>query len=281
MKVYILTDMEGITGVVHPDQLSIEGKEYNRARKLFTGDVNAAIEGAVQAGAKEIVVCEGHGSMRNILIEDLHEKASLILGPAEYKSYCQIIDLDDSFDAAVFVGFHAKAGTEKAILSHTWVGSAIHHFKINGDVLGETGIDAAICGEFGVPVVCVTGDDALAKEAKETLGQQVNTVVVKKAIARTIAKCYPPSASSKMITSTVKNSLQDISKYPIYKVKLPVTIEIGFYMNQMAYKASQLDGVERITDRDVLIKGDNFIPTITKAWQAIAQSLLKTPEWMA
>ena len=180
MKVYILTDMEGATGVVHGDQLMNTEKEFNRARKFLTDDVNAAVEGAIQAGASEVVVCEGHATMRNILLENLHEGASLIFGPTEYKNYCQIIDLDESFDAAIFVAFHAKAGNEKAILSHTWVGSAIHHIKVNDKILGETGLNAAICGEFGVPVVCVTGDDELAKEAKETLGEQVETAIVKK-----------------------------------------------------------------------------------------------------
>ena len=183
MKIFILSDMEGATGIVHPDQLVIEAKEYNRGRKLLTSDINAAVEGALEAGATDIVVCEGHGSMRNILIEDLNENARLILGPAEHKKYCQIIGMNDSFDAAIFVGFHAKAGNEKAILSHTWVGSAVHHVKVNGKIFGETGLDAGICGEYNIPVVAVIGDDELGKEAKDLLGRTSRNNCCKKSFS--------------------------------------------------------------------------------------------------
>ena len=151
MKLYICADMEGVTGITHRDQLMDKGAErYRRGCALLTGDINAAIGGAVAAGVTEAVVSEGHGHMRNVLLEDLHPAARLVRGPAswENKPLCQVQGLDDTFDVAFLVGFHSRAGTPRGLLSHTWVGAVVHEIAINGQVLGETGLDAALCGDF-------------------------------------------------------------------------------------------------------------------------------------
>ena len=151
MKVFMLVDMEGITGVVNWSQVLSDKPEYSIGQRLLMSDVNAAIEGVLEAGAKEVVVCEGHAHMRNIVLEQLNDHARLIAGPAKHKKHCQIIGLDDSFDAAVFVGFHARARTKQAILAHTWTNS-VHHVKVNGEEFGETALNAAICGVYDVPL---------------------------------------------------------------------------------------------------------------------------------
>ena len=280
MKVFILTDMEGATGIIHRDQLVIEEKEYARGRKLLTGDVNAAVEGALDAGATEVVVCEGHGTMRNILLEDLHESASLVLGPTEYKDYCQIIGLDDSFDAAIFVGFHAKAGNEHGILSHTWVGGAVHSITVNGTVFGETALDAGICGVYQVPLVAVCGDNELAKEVKETVGNHVETIEVKQAYSRAVARCYPPAATKKWIRDGVARALKNKTDHPVFRVDEPVVIDTQFYMPYMAEKAARVNQGERIAESTIRVEDKSYLNAIARTWASISQGIINLPDWM-
>ncbi|MBW2367299.1 MAG: M55 family metallopeptidase [Deltaproteobacteria bacterium] len=279
MNVFIVCDMEGATGVVHRDQLSIDAKEYGRARKLLTGDINAAVTGAIEAGAKKVTVCEGHGSMRNVLLEDLHEEAVLISGPLEFKDYGQIIGLDSSYDAAVFVGFHSKAGNAQGILAHTWIG-AIRYIKVNGQAFGETALNAAICGEFNIPVVAVTGDNTVAAEAKSILGEHIETIEVKRALAQTIAECLPPAKTFQHIKDGVKIGLANKDKCSVFKVVSPYTIEISFFQFSMAQKAAKVHGVERIGDCEVQIEGMDYLECMRMTWQAISQAVVQTPEWM-
>ncbi|MHC4821079.1 MAG: M55 family metallopeptidase, partial [Planctomycetota bacterium] len=186
MNVFISCDMEGATGVVHVDQLVNKGYDYARARKLLTGDVAAACLGALDAGAERVVVCDGHGSMRNLLLEDMPEEVEVVLGPASSRLLCQSEGLDETFDAALFVGYHARNGTAGAVLPHTWVGSLVHEITVNGVVFGETALNAAIAGHFGVPVLLAVGDDALCEEAKEML-PDVDVLSVKRAMGRASA----------------------------------------------------------------------------------------------
>ena len=195
MRIFISADMEGATGVVHRDQLMPEGKTYAQARKLLTGDVNAAIEGALRAdGEAEVVVCDGHGVMRNIVLEELHERAQLVIGPAsvDNKPLCQSQGCDESFDLAMFVAYHSRAGTRGGLLSHTWIGSAICNFSINDTLVGETAINAAIVGHWGIPVALVTGAHELEVEAGQTLPPGFVFVATKRSYGSTAALCLPP-----------------------------------------------------------------------------------------
>src|SRR3954465_11586366 len=143
MHVYISVDIEGISGVVHADMMMPGQSEYERGRALMIGDANAAIEGAVQAGATHIVVADGHGPMRNLKIEDLHPAAHLVTGTADAREYCQLEGADfGAFDAAFLVGYHAKAKTPKAIHPHTIAGAVVHELRVNGKPHGEAGLNA-------------------------------------------------------------------------------------------------------------------------------------------
>jgi len=185
MKVYISCDMEGISGVVAGKQTEGNGEEYKRAQKLMTDELNAAIEGALAGGATEILVNDSHGHMRNILIEELNPKAQLISGSP--KPLLMMQGIDASFDAAFFIGYHAQAGTAYSVLDHTYAG-IVYQVSLNGRPMGETGLNAALAGYFGVPVVLVSGDKLLVEEATALLGT-VEGVAVKESCGAT-----PPGA---------------------------------------------------------------------------------------
>ncbi len=192
VRIYVSVDIEGISGVVHADMMMPGQTEYGRGRMLMTKDANAAIEGLVQAGADDILVADGHGPMRNLLIEELHEAAALMTGTGDAREACQLEGADSgSFDAAVFVGYHAMARTMNAIHPHTIAGAVVSEIRINGRPHGETGINAAVLGSMGIPTIMVTGDQALVKEARDFLGDGVETVQVKEARGHNAAICRP------------------------------------------------------------------------------------------
>jgi D-amino peptidase len=160
-KVFISADMEGISGISAPDQLSASGAEYNRSRKLMADDVNAAIRGARAGGAAEIVVNDSHGSMRNLRLEDLEQGVRLI--SHSFKRHGMMEGLDDSFDAVIFIGYHAKADSPQGLFAHTGSG-IVRDVRVNGQSLGEGGLNTMVAAWYGVPVVLVTGDDAAVAE---------------------------------------------------------------------------------------------------------------------
>ena len=172
MRVYISVDMEGISGVVHEDQTDpIEARhagEYNRFRRLMTDEANAAITGALDAGATSVLVNDSHWLMRNLLAEELHPAAQLLSGGPKLLSMVE--GIDTGFDAAMFIGYHARAGTARAIIDHTYT-SRVYEVRINGQPVGELALNAAIAGLHGVPVALVSGDQAIASEARSLLGE--------------------------------------------------------------------------------------------------------------
>ena len=204
MKVFISVDMEGISGIVDTNETLSDHSEYKKARAAMAEDVNAAIEGILEKGAAEIVVCDGHGKMINIEPEALSDAAQLVRGTPKHVS--QMAGIDSSFDAALFVGYHSMKGTHNGILSHTFSGKAIQYLKINGMEAGETAINAGIAGYYGVPLVFVSGDLAVTMEAKALI-PDIETVSVKEAISRTAAKCLHPNTARQQIKETVAKAL--------------------------------------------------------------------------
>jgi D-amino peptidase len=204
-KVYISVDMEGISGVSGEDQVSAGGAEYGRSRKLMAEDANAAIRGALAGGATEIVVNDSHGGQRNILPEDLHPSARLI--SHSFKAHGMMEGLDDSFDAVLFIGYHAKADTHAGLFPHTGSG-VVRDVQINGRSVGEAGMNTLLASWYGVPVVLVTGDDVAVQQAKEAAPNAVG-VVVKRAINVRAVELQPLPEARKAIENGAREAVAD------------------------------------------------------------------------
>jgi len=244
MNVYISVDMEGVAGVAHEDQTDpvnpAHAVEYARFRRLMTDEANAAIQGAASAGASRILVNDSHWLMRNLLAEELHEAAELISsGP---KRLSMMEGVDGGFDAVMCIGYHAMAGTRHATIDHTYT-DKIHQVKLNGRPVGELGLNAALAGCFGVPVVMVSGDAALAVEANALLGGDVETVVVKEAVGRFSARSVSPAESCRRIRAGATRALQ--RKHAPFTLGSPVTLEVEFALTQHADNAELVPGAER------------------------------------
>jgi D-amino peptidase len=262
MKLLISADMEGISGVVSPNHTSSEHKEYERFRRLMTADVNAAIEGALAGGANQIMVNDSHGSMTNILIEELNPAAELITGSPKPFSMMQGIGSD--VDAAFFVGYHACAGTAAAVLAHTWSG-AVFSVHLNDQRVGETGLNAALAGAYGVPVVLVTGDQAVAAEARALLGE-IETVVVKEAISRSAARCLHPEEAHERIREGALRALG--LAVPPFAIIPPITLRLTFQHVRYADGAESVPGSQR-TDGVTLEWTGKDMPSVYQAFRAM------------
>ena len=207
-KVFISADMEGISGISASDQLSASGAEYNRSRKMMADDVNAAIRGARRGGATDIVVNDSHGSMRNLRLEDLDGQVRLI--SHSFKRSGMMEGLDESFDAAIFIGYHAKAGNPGGLFAHTGSG-VVRDVRVNGQSLGEGGLNTMVAAWYGVPVALVTGDDVAVKQVAE-VATQAKTVAVKRAINPRAVELRPFAVVHREIEEAAFAGVRDASK---------------------------------------------------------------------
>jgi D-amino peptidase len=257
MRVYISVDMEGVAGVVHEDQTDPldprHAGEYNSFRRLMTGEANAAVEGALAAGAERVVVNDSHWWMRNLRPEELHPAAELISGST--KAYSMMEGVDLGFDAALLVGYHAMAGTGSAIIDHTYT-DRVHEARLNDRPVGELAINAALAGTFGVPVALVSGDQALAAEARALLGPAVETVVVKQAVGRFAARSVAPAEACRLIRAGVAAALA--RPHSPFRLEPPVRLEVDFELTQMADMAELTPGSIRIGGRTVAFTHQDY-----------------------
>jgi D-amino peptidase len=247
VKVYISVDIEGCAGVVDRSQGNIVdgGPDFELGRRLMTAEANAAIIGALEAGATEIVVNDSHASMRNLVPTELHKSARLIQGRIKPLFMCE--GLDESFDAFFMVGYHAAAGVRDGVLNH-----AYHPYELryNGDVLSEIGLNASIAGYFGVPVALVTGDDAAVRDAEATIPPHVG-VSVKRGITRLAGESVHPEEAQRLIREGARQAMVRLAEFKPMQVATPVTIEIDFYYSPQADLASLIPTMERVGDRTI------------------------------
>lgn len=259
MKILIACDMEGISGVVSWDHVDPSHAEYGRFRRLMTGDVNAAIAGAFDGGAGQVVVTDGHSYGRNILIEELDKRAVLNSGSPSPLSMVQGADAD--IQAVMFVGYHARIGSQYAILDHTWSSSAIAGVWLNGQPIGEIGLNAAVCGHFGAPVIFISGDQTACAEASALLGP-IETVVVKRASGRMAAECLPPAQTAAMIRDGARKAMQRLqagqAPQPL-RAATPVTITVELMQSDMADRLALLPGARRLEGKRLEIGGADIV----------------------
>lgn len=205
LKIYISADMEGVVGVVSGDQLGPSGFEYQRFRTFMTEEVNTAIEAAFEAGATEIVVSDSHGNGENLLLEQLPDNVVVVRSWPRPLSMMEGIDA--SFDGAIFLGYHTSTTNTQGVRAHTLSSASLTAVRLNGVPMAEAGINAAIAGHFGVPIIMVSGDDAIIAETQALLGD-VEGAVVKWALGFHSAKTLMPEAANRVIREKVNSTLR-------------------------------------------------------------------------
>ncbi len=245
MKILIATDMEGITGVTTWEQVTPGHAEYDRFRRLMTQDVNAAVRGAFEAGADEILVADGHWNGSNILVEELDPRARLNTGAPSPFSMMQ--GVDESVDGVFFVGYHARNGAQNAILDHTWSSETVVNLWLNDILTGEYGLNAGLAGHFGVPVVMVSGDQTACAEVEELLGD-VERAAVKHATGRFSAECLPPQVAQEMIFNAAARAVTRLAEGDSpepFVLDSPIRATVEFFASEMADRASLMPAAHR------------------------------------
>lgn len=259
LKIYISADMEGIGGVVTGEQLSPTGFEYAKAREWMTEEVLAAIAAAREAGASEIVVSDSHGNFQNLLIDRLPKDVSVIRGGPRPLSMMQ--GIDDTFDAVLFIGYHSGTTNPAGVRAHTISSARLADVRINGVSMPEAGINAAIAGHFGVPVVMISGDDAAVAEARKLIGD-LEGAVVKEAYGFHAAKTLTPEAAREKIREAVKRALQNRARFRPIAPRAPVTLEIQFKNYRPAEILAYLPNVQRIDAHSVRFVGKDILEAV-------------------
>ena len=271
LKVLISADMEGIGGVsTWKVQADSKGREYEKFRRLMTQEVNAAIAGAVEAGAIDVLVTDSHGDGQNIDIELLDKRARLIR--AWPRPLGMVQGIDSTFGAVVFVGYHAREGAAEAVLAHTHSGRVV--VKLNGVEVPEAGFEAAIAGDFSVSVVFLSGDQTIGQEARELFGP-IEIVAVKRAIGFYSAEMLPPEESQRLIREGVRRGVERRAEIKPYKISHPVKLEIRFNDVVTAELVSYLPGVERPSGNTIAFTGRDMTE-VSKFMEVVLH--LKTPE---
>jgi D-amino peptidase len=263
VRVHVISDIEGVAGIVKWGQTGGDGPLYQEGRRLYTEEINAAIRGAKKAGAKEIVVMDCHGAggdytFNSLLPERLDPDCEFVV-QSEWTEYTAF--LEQGCDAALFVGMHAMAGTPDGVMSHTVSSQAWQNLRFNGTPVGETGINAALCGHWDCPVVLVTGDRATCNEARALLGDGLTTAEVKVGLGRFSARNLPAVRARELIEKQAREALKDLKAVRPYDPGRPCEIEIEFTTPDRLEEYRNRKNVEVAGPRTIVARGDDW-------WQA-------------
>ncbi|MBS1562191.1 MAG: M55 family metallopeptidase [Bacteroidetes bacterium] len=281
MKYFLAVDLEGATGVVHHDQLMPDGRGYAAAQRWLTGDINAAIRGICAAdAAAEIVVGDGHGIMRNVLLDELDERAMLVVGPGRYenKPLCQCEGIDASFDVGMLIGFHTRAGTPGGLLAHTFVGSTICDLSLNGRVAGEAEIDAAIMASYGVPVGLIVGNSDLEPEVR-AWDPTVTFYATKTTLGPTAGICKTPRRTASEIEEIARQVVER-RLYSLRENPATTTLTATLYRREMLDRAATVNGVHVVDDRTFSVTHANAAEAFRMFWNAITRTLEDPQPWL-
>ncbi len=275
MRVYLSVDREGVAGIVHVDQTRRTGHDYERGRRWMTAEASAAIAGAFDAGATGVLVNDSHGDMRNFVLEELDPRCELISG--SLKPMSMVEGAAPEFGCALFVGYHAGAGSKAGILDHTYYGRVVNRLRVGGREWNETALNAAAIGVHGVPVALVTGDRTTCAQARELLGE-VDVCVVKDAITRYAARALHPQAACAKIreaaTAAVRRAQSGV--FAPFKPRPPFELEIDFVNSACADAAELVPGTSRTTGLTVAYRAPDA-PTliqVIQAWTVLAGTTL-------
>lgn len=268
MRIYVSIDMEGLAGVAHPQQvaygLGVDRVDYDRARALMAGEANAAIDAAFASGAREVVVNDSHWQMRNLRAEDLDPRARLLIGDKPLSMTQGVGEgPDGAFDAAAFIGYHAGAGHPTGVIAHTFSSATVMDVRVGGIAHNEAALNAIRLGHHGVPVILVSGDDALAGEV-EALLPWAERVVVKRGLGYSLADSLSPDRAAEAIGEGMRRAIARLDDMARYEPELPLEGEIDFRLPIQADYAAVLPGTVRVGGRTVRFSardGDAFYRT--------------------
>ncbi|MGM0669760.1 MAG: M55 family metallopeptidase, partial [Gemmatimonadota bacterium] len=256
LKVYISADMEGVVGVVTGDHLGPEGFEYQQAREWLTEEVNAAIRAAKAAGATEIMVSDSHGNGENILVDRL--PADVLLVRSWPRPLMMMQGIDDTFDAVLFIGYHASTTNPRGVRAHTMSSGNLTGIRLNGIAVPEAAINSAIAGHFGVPVVMISGDDAIIEEARSLLGD-VEGAILKEAYGFHSALTVMPEVAYSLIEEAVGKALGRLDDFRPYRLEAPIRVEVSFKNYLPAELLAYLSIVDRVDSHTIGFEGQDML----------------------
>ncbi|MBI3983287.1 MAG: M55 family metallopeptidase [Gemmatimonadetes bacterium] len=256
LKVLISADMEGVAGTVTGDQLGPGGFEYERFRRIMTGEVRAAIEGAREAGATDIVIADAHGNGENLLIDELPVDVTVVRSWPRPLMMMQ--GIDSTFRAVVFIGYHASVANPLGVRAHTISSARLQDVRLNDRSVTEGAINAAIAGHFGVPVVMVSGDDAAVAEVRSAVGD-IEGAVVKWSYSFHSARTLVPEAAARLIREKAAAGVRRRAEIRPYVLRTPITLDLRFRFYRPAEMLAYLPIVERTDPHTIRYVGPNMI----------------------
>ncbi|MFA7573440.1 MAG: M55 family metallopeptidase [Lutispora sp.] len=256
MKIFISVDMEGIWGLVSSSHVDSDSREFNRTRRLMTQEANWAIEEAFNNGATEVIVNDSHDNMDNLIIEELDPRAQLISGSPKPLSMMQ--GIDGTFDGVIYIGYHSRVGTANGVFNHTYSGRSVANITINGKQMGECGINSGVAGYYGVPILAIAGDDKLAAQAKDEIGD-LETIIVKKAISRYCAHNLSQQSVRELYKRKLAEALKNVKQRPVVKYEGKIAMDIEFSKEVMADSAMLLPEAIRVNEKIVRIESDDYL----------------------
>jgi D-amino peptidase len=258
LKVYISADMEGITGVASVDQLSPASFEYTQARQWMTAEVLAAIQGAREAGATEFVVSDSHGNGESLLIDKFPADVSITIVRSFPRPLGMMEGIDSTFAAVIFIGYHAATTSTTGVRAHTMSSALLTRIALNGVPQSEAGINAAIAAQYGVPVVMITGDDAIVGETKQRLGN-LEGVVVKRAIGFHSAATLTPEVGQARIRQQAKTAVMRRGEMKPYTMSKPLTVDVSFKNYRPVELLGYLPNIQRVDAHTVRFVGRDMV----------------------
>jgi len=254
LKIYISADMEGVAGVVTDQQLGPDGFEYQRFREFMTGEVNAAIDAAREAGATEILVSDSHGNGQNLLIDKLGEDITVVRSWP--RPLAMMDGIDETFDAAMFIGYHASTDNTRGVRAHTMSSANVTGLRINGTAMSEGSLNAAIAGHFGVPVILISGDDVAVAETQVIVGD-IEGAVVKYARSFHSARTLTPAAAREVIYERALAALRRLDDFKPYVLTPPLEVDLSLKNYRPVELLAYLPNVERVNSHTLrYVAGD-------------------------
>jgi D-amino peptidase len=271
MRVLIMADMEGVSGIVVWEQVNGGSPMYEECRRLYTEEINATVRGAKAGGATEIVVVDCHGAGAgwtfNSLVPDMIDPNCEWVSHHPWSRYTEL--LEQGCDCCLLVGMHARAGTPDGVLCHTISTTTWQNLRFNDDLVGETGINAALCGHYGCPIALVTGDEATCREARELIGEEGNglvTVAVKRGLSRYSARNLPPVKARQRIEEGARQAVAGRKWPKPYVPAKPTTITIDLSTVDSADKFRGRAGVEIVEPLKVVSRGKDWMEAWDQVW---------------